>query len=424
MRRGQRRPSIETLAVHSGYVPSEGNPSVAPPLSQSVAYIFDDTEDAKELFAGAKEGFVYGRVTNPTVDVFQKRIAHLEGAEAALGTASGMAATFLIVACFLRPFEENEIVSSDRVYGGTFDLFNRTLKRFGVTVRFVKDPHDINSWESEITKHTRFLFVETPSNPRMELFDLKEIALLAHAHNLPAVCDSTIATPVLQRPMEFGIDIVMHSATKFIDGHGDAMGGVVLASKKVIDDMRSEVYCNLGPALSPFHAWLFCRGLETLSIRMKAYSKNAVRIAKFLAQHPKVKAVYYPGLKSSPYYTLMQKQMAGYASSLMTFEIDGSMEEAARFIESLELITHAANLGDNKTLVLYPAATSHHQLSDEELKRVGISKTMIRLSVGLEDPKDLIYDISQAFDKSFSKKYATQNNRTSRHLRFGQGDTS
>jgi O-acetylhomoserine (thiol)-lyase len=388
---------FKTKALHAAYSPSSPDFSRAVPLYQSVAHLFRDVKHAADLFEAKEEGFIYSRINNPTVDIFEKRMAVLEGAQAGLATSSGMAAVFMIASYLAK--SGDEIVSCDRVYGGTFHLYQDTLPRFGIKVRFVKNPHDIKSWEASISKRTKFLFLETPSNPKMEVFDIGAIAKLAHKHKFPLVVDSTIATPALQRPIELGADVVMHSATKYICGNGTALGGIILGKKKMMDAIRGGVYRDIGPALAPFNAWLFILGLETLSYRMPAHSANALLVAEFLEKHPKVKKVYYPGLLSSPYRKLVDKQMSGMASSLMAFEVKGTRRSGARFIESLKLISHLANLGDNKTLAIHPASTTHQQLPAKDLAKVGISDTMIRMSVGLEDIDDIISDIKQALTK-------------------------
>ena len=395
---------FKTRALHASYVPKDPDFSRAVPLYQSVAHVFRDTKHAADLFTAKEGGFIYGRINNPTVDIFERRMADLEGAEAGIATSSGMSAIFMIAAYLAK--SGDEIVSSDKVYGGTFHLFHDTLPRFGIKVRFVKNPHDIKSWKSAITKKTKFLFVETPSNPQMEVFDIAALVEIAHKNKLPLVVDSTVATPALQRPVEFGADIVIHSATKYICGNGTALGGIILGKKKMIEDVRNGVYRDIGPAMAPFNAWLFILGLETLSYRMEAHSQNALRIAQFLEEHPKIGKVYYPGLENSPFRPLVDKQMCGKASSLMAFEVKGGQASAAggrkkgaAFIESLKLVSHLANLGDNKTLAIHPASTTHQQLPAKDLKKVGISDTMIRMSIGLEDAEDIIYDIKQALSK-------------------------
>ena len=396
MKDSKKKYKFRTKALHSSYAPSDPDFCRAVPLYQSVAHIFKNVRHASNLFASKEEGFIYGRINNPTVDIFEKRMAELEGAEAGLGTASGMSAIFMISAHLA--ISGDEIVSSDRIYGGTFHLFHDTLPKFGIRVRFVKNPHDIEFWKSEITKKTKFLFVETPSNPKCEIFDIKEFSKLAHTYKLPLVVDSTIGTPALQRPIALGADVVLHSATKYICGNGTALGGIILGKKKLLNEIRAGVYRDIGPALAPFNAWLFILGLETLSYRMEAHSSNALKIAEFLEKHPKIKKVYYSGLESSPYFNLVKGQMRGMASSLMAFEVKGARKNGSRFIESLKLVSHVANLGDNKTLAIHPASTTHQQLPLKDLKKVGISDKMIRMSIGLEDPEDIISDINQALN--------------------------
>ena len=371
---------FNTKALHGGYTPSGADRSRVVPLHQSVAYLFSDTKEAAALFEGKQEGFIYGRINNPTVDIFEKRMAELEGAEAGLGTSSGMAAIFMIAAHLAQ--SGDEIVSSNRVYGGTFHLFCNTLPRFGIKVRFVNAPNKASAWESKINKKTKFLFVETPSNPKSEVFDVTSIAKIAHSHRLPLAVDSTVATPVFLNPIALGADIVIHSATKYISGNSTALGGIVLGKKKMIDDMRAKEYRDIGPSMSPFNAWLLLLGLETLPTRMERHSANAADVAGFLNNHPKVKAVHYAGF-----------------SSLMALEVRGGRKEGAKFIESLKLVSHAAHLGDSRTLAIHPASTTHQQLPKRDLKKIGISESMIRMSVGLEDIDDIIGDIKQALSK-------------------------
>lgn len=398
--KSERNWGPRTMALHEGYSHSNENPSLEVPFVDSVAFGFFSTQHAADLFEGIQEGFVYGRINNPTVDAFERRMAELERAEAGLGTSSGMAATLMVVSHLA---QKGHIVSSDRVYGGTFNLLSNTLVNFGIHTSFVKDPHDIRSWESEITKKTKLLFVETPSNPKAEVFNIRVLAQLAHEHGLPLVVDSTIATPVLQKPILLGADVVVHSATKYICGDGTALGGVIVGEKELMNEIRGGIYRDFGATLSPFHAWYYLKSIGTLWARMDEHCNNAILVAEFLEDHPKVKAVYYPGLKSSPHFKLVGEQMGGRASSLMAFEIDGTRESGACFIESLELVKHAAHLGYNKTLAIHPATTTHSQLPTEALERIGISDTMIRMSIGREDPQDIINDINQALDRTTGK---------------------
>lgn len=382
---------FNTRAIHDGWEPSPGKPSLVVPIDQSVGYVFLDTAHAAALFEGTEEGFIYGRINNITVDAFERKMASLEGAESALATSSGMAA-IATVAMYLA--KGGDVVSSDRLYGGTFHLFQETLPEFGIKVRFPKNPHHIKDWESEITEKTKLLFVETPSNPKVELFDIGELAELAHKHSIPLVVDSTIATPALQQPISLGADVVVHSATKYI-GIGRALGGVIAGAKDLMTGIRFSTFRDIGPSLSPANASLFLGGLETLSLRMKEHSKNARKVASALRKHPNVKKVYYPGSSE-----LVRRQMSGYASSLMAFEIKGGRKQGSAFVESLQLVSHVANLGDSRSLAIHPASTTHYQLPEEDLKRIGISEGLVRLSIGIEDPTDIIADIIQALDRS------------------------
>ncbi len=384
---------FDTKSLHAGYTPESDHGSRAVPLYQTVAHLFRDTDHAARLFAQEEEGHVYSRVSNPTVEAFEKRMAELEGAEAGLAAASGMAAIFLLTAALTK--QGDEIVSSPNVYGGTYHLFNDTLRRFGITTRFVNDPSKKESWEEAITPETKFLFLETPANPTVGVFDIKVIADVSHAHNIPLVVDSTIATPALQLPLRLGADFVVHSATKYISGSGTALGGIILGSKRVLDEMRRGLVYDIGASLAPFHAWLFLLGLETLGVRMKKHTENALKVAEFLEGHQHISRIHYPGLSSSPFYDLTQKQMTG-TSSLLAFELKGGLNTGKRFIENLKLISHVANLGDAKTLAIHPASTTHSRVPVGEQERVGITQGLIRMSVGLEDSEDIIEDISHA----------------------------
>lgn len=387
---------FDTKSLHAGYKPESDHGSRAVPIYQTVAHLFRDTDHAARLFSQEEEGHVYSRVSNPTVEAFEKRMAELEGAEAGLAASSGMAAIFLLAAALVKQGEE--IVSSARVYGGTYHLFNETFPRFGITTRFVENPSDIPNWELCVTPRTKFLFLETPANPTLGVFDIGAIADVARAHSIPLVVDSTIATPALQLPFQFGADYVVHSATKYISGSGTALGGIMLGPKEVFDEMRGGLVYDIGASLAPFHAWLFLLGLESLGVRMKRHTENATTVAEFLEGHPRVERVHYPGLASSPHYDLARKQMTG-ASSLLAFELKGGIGAGKSFIENLRLISHVANLGDAKTLAIHPASTTHSKVPFEEQKKVGITQGLVRMSVGLEDPEDIIEDISQSLGR-------------------------
>ncbi len=386
---------FDTKSLHAGYEPESDHGSRAVPIYQTVAHLFRDTDHAARLFLQEEEGHVYSRISNPTVEAFEKRMAELEGAGAGLAASSGMAAIFLLSVALAA--NGDEIVSSPMVYGGTYHLFNETLPRFGITTRFVENPSEAKQWAKLISPKTKFLFLETPANPTLGVFDIKAIADVAHTNNLPLVVDNTIATPALQQPFELGADYVVHSATKYISGSGTALGGIILGPKKTLGEMRGGLVYDIGASLAPFHAWLFLLGLETLGVRMKKHTENALQVARYLENHPQVSRVHYPGLFSSPYYEISQKQMTG-ASSLLGFELEGGVNTGKKFIENLKLISHVANLGDAKTLAIHPASTTHSKVPPEEQERAGISQSLVRMSVGLEDPEDIIEDISQSLD--------------------------
>ncbi|AEM79415.1 homocysteine synthase [Thermoanaerobacter wiegelii] len=415
---------FSTLAIHEGWEPDPTTGAVALPIYQTSSFAFKSTQHAADLFALKEEGYIYTRMMNPTVDVFEKRIAALEGGVGALAVSSGQAAITLAVTNIAGVGEE--IVSSTNLYGGTYNLFATTLKKFGINFKFV-DPSNPENFKSQITDNTKALYVETIGNPKIDVADIEKIAEIAHTAGIPLIVDNTFATPYLARPIEFGADIVVHSATKFIGGHGTSIGGVIVDSGKFnwdngkfpeltepdpsyhgiryVKDVGEAAYIvkarvqllrDLGTALSPFNAFLFAQGLETLSLRMERHSQNALKVAEFLASHPYVSWVNYPGLKSSPYYALAQKYLPRGQGGVLTFGIKGGLKAGIKFIESLKLFTHLANIGDAKSLVIHPASTTHQQLSKEEQLASGVTEDMIRLSVGLEDIEDILEDLDNA----------------------------
>jgi O-acetylhomoserine/O-acetylserine sulfhydrylase-like pyridoxal-dependent enzyme len=364
------------------------------PIYQSLAYPFDDVQQGADAYAAAKEGlFCYGRWDNPTVDVFEKRIAMLESGEAALATSSGMAAIHLITHDLCS--HGDEIVSSNRVYGGTFVLYEAGLAKTGIKVHWITEPTDLAAWEKAITAKTKFLYVESPSNPSLSVADIPELAKLAHAHKIPLIVDNTICSPALQQPFALGADIIIHSASKYLSGNATSLSGVVIGSKQLIRDLRKGPMRYLGAALSPFNAWLLLLSMETLSLRMERHSANALALAKFLEAHDKIASVNYPGLESHQGYHLAKKQMKA-CSALLSFILKGTYDDAVKIIESLGLWVHATHLGASRTIVTHPASTTHVSLGPEELKKAGIPANMIRVSVGLEDSGDIIQDIDQA----------------------------
>lgn len=383
---------FDTRAIHEGHKDFHPD-SMSVPIYQSVAYPFEDAREAAAIFAGEKPGYTYGRWDNPTVEVFERRMAALEGADAAIATSSGMAAIFMLGHHLAEAGDE--MVVSNRVYGGTFGLFDAGFKRMGVKANWVTSPQSLDAWAAAITTRTKFLFVESPSNPSLFVADLRGLSKLAQMKRIPLIVDNTIGTPALQLPKELGADVIVHSTTKYICGNASSLGGVIIGSKELIEGIRKGPMRYLGPSMSPFNAWLNLNSLETLSLRMERHCRNAVALANFLESHARVESVNYPGLRSNPFYEIARSQMKG-CSSLMSFEIKGTYEDAVRVIDSLELWTHATHLGTCKTIVTHPASTTHSGMGPEELKKAGIPPTLIRVSVGLEDQDDIIADVDQA----------------------------
>ncbi len=425
-RRALENPGVSTLAVHAGAKPDPVTGARSVPIYQTAAYVFNDTEHAADLFGLRKEGNIYTRFMNPTTDVFEKRVAALEGGIGALATASGMAAITTALLTFTEPGDE--IVSGDKIYGGTYELFNYTFPKLGRTVKFV-DSGSPEEFEKAISEKTKALYVESIGNPKLDVPDFEKLAEIAHAAGIPLVVDNTVA-PVILRPIEYGADIVVHSATKYIGGHGTSIGGVIVDSGNFdwspekfpeicnpdpgyhglkykeafgkaafIAKARVQFMRDTGACISPFNSFLFTLGLETLPLRMKKHCDNALSVARFLQAHPKVAWVSYPGLESHRSHELAKKYLKAGYGAIIGFGIKGGTGEAKKFIESLELFSHLANIGDAKSLVIHPASTTHEQLSDEERRACGVTEDFIRLSIGIEDEKDLIFDIEQALSE-------------------------
>jgi methionine-gamma-lyase len=386
---------FNTKALHAGQIDFKPG-SMVTPIYQSVAYPYADAQEAAEIFRGEKPGYTYGRWDNPTVDLFERRMAALENTESAIATSSGMSAILLLTHHMVSAGEE--VVSSNRVYGGTFGLFNVGLPKMGAKVNWVINPDSIEAWEAAITPKTKFLFVETPSNPALFIADIPALAKLAKSKNLPLVVDNTITTPALQLPILLGADAVVHSTTKYISGNATSLGGILCGSKELVEGIRQNGIRYLGPAMAPLNAWLSINGIESLALRMDRHCHNAMAVAKYLEKHPKVTNVNYPGLESNPYHKLVKPQMKG-VSSLMSFVLNGNYTDATKFIDALEIFTHATHLGTCKSIVTHPASTTHSAMGEEEMKKAGISPSMIRFSVGIENEEDLIADLEQAFNK-------------------------
>ncbi len=379
---------FDTQAIRAGSLQSEfGENSEAIFLTSS--YVFDSSAQAAARFAGTEPGNIYSRFTNPTVTMFQDRLAALEAAEACVATSSGMSAILSTIMGLCSAGDH--IVASRSIFGTTVQLFSNILKRWGLEVTFVSLTN-LNEWEEAIQKNTKLFFVETPSNPLTEVTDIKALSNIAHQKEIKLIVDNCFCSPALQRPLLLGADIIIHSATKYIDGQGRCLGGAVLADKKTIEPIY-QFLRSAGPTMSAFNAWVFLKGLETLSVRMDAHSKNALHLASWLESQPQVDRVYYPGLASHPQHTLALKQQKS-GGAIVSFEVKGGQKEAWSLIDSTKLISITANLGDVKSTITHPATTTHSRVSPEERQKAGIKDNLVRIAVGLEDIEDLKADLS------------------------------
>ena len=427
--------AFETRQIHAGQVADPTTGARALPLYQTTAYQFRDTKHAADLFGLAELGNIYTRIMNPTQDVVEKRIASLEGGVAALLVASGSAATTFAILNVATAGDH--IVSSPSLYGGTYNLFHYTLPSFGVEVTFVENPDDPESWRKAVRPNTKAFFGETISNPKNDILDIETIAKIAHENHVPLIVDNTVATPYVLRPIEFGADVVIHSATKFLSGHGNAVVGAIVdsgnfdyarypekfksfnnpdpsyhglvyaqalgvgsafgANLSYIFKIRLTLLRDIGAAVSPFNAWLLAQGLETLSLRLKQHLLNASEVATWLDQHPQVESVNYASLPGNKYNTLATKYAPKGSGAVLSFEIKGGIEAGKKFVEALTLHSHVANIGDVRSLVIHPASTTHSQLSPEEQLSAGVTPGLIRLSVGLEDIDDIKADLATGF---------------------------
>lgn len=382
---------IDTLAIRAG-IHRTGEGEHAEPLFLTSSYVFASAEEAAARFDNSAPGNVYSRYTNPTVRTFEERLAALEGAEACVATSSGMAA--ILATCLGLLQAGDHVLCSRSVFGTTSVLFTKYLQKFGVQVDFVPLTQ-LDAWQNALKPTTKLLFLETPSNPLNDVANLPALAAIAHQHGALLVVDNCFCTPALQRPLSLGADLVIHSATKYLDGQGRCLGGAVVGKAALVNDILGVVR-TCGPSLSPFNAWVFTKGLETLRLRMDAHSANALRIATYLHSHPKVQAVYYAGLPSHPGHALAAQQQRGFGG-VLAFCVEGGRAEAWRFINALRLMSLTANLGDAKTTVVHPATTTHGRLSVDEKQAAGITENLIRLAVGLEDAQDLIADLERGF---------------------------
>ena len=381
---------FDTHAVRGGQVRTqEGEHSE--PIFPTSSYVFGSAAEAAARFSGEQPGNIYSRFTNPTVRTFEQRLALMEGAECSVATASGMSA--IAATCFGLLEAGDHIVSSRSIFGTTTVLFNNFLSKFGIDVSFVDLP-DLNAWEKAITPKTKFLFLETPSNPLTDLVDIAALAKIAQAKACLLVVDNCFCTPALQQPLALGADIVIHSATKFIDGQGRCMGGAVCGSKEIVGEKVFAFLRSAGPTMSAFNAWVFLKGLETLKIRMQAHCSNAQELARWLEQQPAVRRVYYPGLESHPQHALAKQQMSGFGA-IVSFELKGGKKEGWKLVDATRMISITANLGDTKTTITHPATTTHGRLTPEQRQQAGISDGLLRVAVGLEDIEDIKNDLSR-----------------------------
>jgi O-succinylhomoserine sulfhydrylase len=384
---------FDTLAIRSGHRrTAELEHSEA--IFATSSFVFENAAQAAARFAGDEPGNIYSRFTNPTTRVFEERLAAMEGGEACVATASGMAAIMSLCVAMLQAGDH--IVSSRSVFGTTTTLFSKYLPRFGIETSFV-DLTDMDDWKQAIRGNTRFLFLETPSNPLMEVADIRALADLAHENSCLLVVDNCFCTPALQRPLELGADLIVHSATKYLDGQGRIVGGAVVGSKPLVNEEIFGVIRTTGPSMSPFNAWVALKGLETLSLRMNAHSQQADQLARFLQQHPAVERVYHPGLESHPQHELARSQQSGFGG-VVSFVVKGGRENAWRVIDATEMVSITANLGDVKTTITHPATTTHGRVSDEIKARTGIGEGLIRVAVGLENIDDIVADLSRGLD--------------------------
>ena len=423
-----REYGFKTRAIHAGNIPDAATGARALPIYQSTAFVFDDTADAAARFALQKYGNIYSRLANPTVASFEERVASLEGGLGAVATASGLSAQFITFASLTQAGDH--IVASANLYGGSITQLDVTLRRFGVETTFVQSSNPAD-YAAVIRENTKLVFAESIANPSGEIADIEGLAEVAHAADIPLVIDATIATPYLLRPIEWGADIVVHSATKFLGGHGTTLGGVVVESGRFhwhsdkfplfgvpvpsygglewagnfgeyafLTRLRAEQLRDIGPALSPHSAWLLAQGVETLPYRMQAHIDNARVVAEWLDADPRVASVNWPGLPTHPHYERARKYLPKGPGSVFSFELEGGREVGQRFIESVNLASHVANIGDAKTLLIHPASTTHAQLTEQQLRDAGVLPGIVRISVGIEDVEDIVYDLDQALTKA------------------------
>ena len=390
-----KKAKFATLCVHGsgGIDPATGAVSI--PIYQSSTFAFESARAGAEIFAGEREGYVYTRIGNPTQEALEREIAFLENGEAALAFGSGMAAISSVILSLCN--NGTNIVSNNTLYGGTHQLFMETFPRYNIEIREV-DGIYLDNFAKSIDGNTRGIYIETPANPTLAIIDIAGCAQIAHKHKIPLIVDNTFCTPYFQKPLDLGADIVVHSATKYIGGHGDTVAGLVVGKKDYISDLRGSILRDIGGIISPLNAWLLVRGLKTLAIRMQRHEENALDVAKYLAFHPKILKVWYPGLTTHPQYKRACEQMTGFGG-IVSFEIKGGRKAGEKLMNSVRLFVLAVSLGDVDSLIEHPASMTHSTYSAEELEKLGVSEGFVRLSVGIEDRHDLINDLSQALKR-------------------------
>ncbi len=381
-----------TLAVHAGESPCPATGALDTPIYQSTTFVSADADEMAAVYGEEKFGYMYTRYGNPTIHALEKKLAALEGGEAALATATGMAAISTAILGYIKAGDH--VVAARSLYGAAYNFLNKKLPRMGASATFVQSTH-VDDFEKAIQPNTRLIYFETPSNPVLEVLDIAALACLGQSRGIPTMIDNTFASPALQQPIPLGVTVVVHSATKYLCGHGDAMGGAIIGPKEYIAELVHEVIRDLGGVISPFNAWLILRGIRTLHLRMPAHCSNAQRIAEFLDQHPKVERVNYPGLAKHPGHETAKKQMKAFGA-MLSFEVKGGYEGGKRVMDGVQIFARAASLGDTRSLIVHSASTSHRAVPREQRLAIGITDGLVRLSVGVEASEDLIQDLEQA----------------------------
>jgi methionine-gamma-lyase len=390
-----KKAKIGTVCVHGSGGVDQATGAVSIPIYQSSTFAFQSARAGAEIFAGEREGYVYTRIGNPTQAALEREIAFLENGEAGLAFGSGMAAISSIIFSLCK--SGDNVVASNTLYGGTHQFFMETLPRYDIGVREI-DGTNYDNFTKNIDDSTRCIYIETPANPTLTIIDIINCAKIAHKHKIPLIVDNTFPTPYFQRPLDLGADIVVHSATKYIGGHGDTVAGLVVGKKEYIDELRGTILRDIGGIISPLNAWLLVRGLKTLAVRMQRHEENALEVAKYLTLHPKVKQVWYPGLTTHPQHKLASEQMKGFGG-IVSFELKGGRKAGEKLMNSVQLFTLAVSLGDVDSLIEHPASMTHSTYRAEDLEKVGISEGFVRLSIGIEDRHDLIDDLSKALKR-------------------------